>query len=299
MTKLLFSTNSNPALARSVAKKAKLKIGKCDVKKFADQEIMVFLKEEVKGKKVFAIGSSYPPSDNIMELLILINTLKVNGAKKITAIIPYFAYAKADHVHPSGAPLTAKLMADSVVMAGADKIVAVNLHSEKAEKFFKNKLIHISAMKVFAEYFRKEKLINFIIASPDKGGIKRAEEFACLMSNELVVIKKHRTGFDRSKVVEVHGNVEGKNVIIVDDMVQSGGTMIAAAREFKKRGAKDIYIAVTHFVFSGPAAAKFSKEKAIKEVVFTNTIPSDKKLTKKFKNVKIDDLIVEAVNKLK
>ncbi len=299
MGTLLFSTNSNRTLAQSLAKKAKLKYAKCDVDKFADQEIMVFLKEKVDNKEVIALGSSYPPSDNLVELLILINTLKVNGAKKISVIIPYFGYAKADHVQPTGASLTAKLMAQAIEMAGADKIMAINMHSERVRKFFKKKLIHLSAMEILAKHYRREELINFIIASPDKGGVPRAQEFACLMSNELVIVEKSRSGFDKSKVVEVYGNVEGKNVIIVDDMIQSGGTMLGAAREFKNRGAKNIYIAVTHFVFSGPAVEKLQKEKFIKEVVFTNTIPQEKKLPKKFKQVKIDDLIVEAIKKEK
>jgi ribose-phosphate pyrophosphokinase len=269
------------------------------VAKFADQEIMVFLKENVEKKEVIAFGSSYPPSDNLVELLILINTLKVNGAKKISVIIPYFGYAKADHVNPKGASLTAKLMAQAIEMAGADKIMAINMHSERVRKFFKKKLIHLSAMEILASHYRREELINFIIAAPDKGGVPRAQEFACLMSNELVIVEKSRSGFDKSKVVEVYGNVEDKNVIIVDDMIQSGGTMLGAAREFKKRGAKNIYIAVTHFVFSGPAVEKLQKEKFIREVVFTNTIPQEKKLPKKFKQVKIDDLIVEAIKKEK
>ncbi len=294
MKKLIFATQSNKKLARKIAKEKKFVLGKVKIGRFADGEISVFLKEKVKRKKVYVLGSTFPPAENALELLILINTLKENGAKKIIVIIPYFGYAKADHIDPPGSALTAKLMAQAIELAGADEVRVVNLHSKQGEKFFKVRLKHLSVMPLLADYFKKKKIKNLAIASPDLGGVKRAKEFAKELKNkDLIKIKKYRSAPDKAKVSEVVGEVKGKNVVIVDDMIQSGGTIIKAVRALKKQGAKDIYVAVAHLVFTGPSVALLNKEKNIKQVVLTNTISPTIKLPQKFKKVLIDDLIID------
>lgn len=292
MKKIIFTTNSNKILTGKVAAIAHLRLGRAEVKKFADQEISVFIKENVKGKEVCALGSSFPPADNLVELLILIHTLKANGAKKVTAVIPYFGYAKADRVHPAGASLAAKLMAEAVELAGADKIITVNLHSRRLEKFFKKPLMRLDAMPLLADYFKKQKIKNLAIASPDKGGVARAERFARELGiNKIIVIKKYRPAFDELKIINIKGEVKGRDIVIIDDMIQSGGTIIQAARALKKRGAKDIHVAVAHLLFTGPSVSKLNKEKIIKTVVITDTVPAKTKLPPKFKIVSVADLI--------
>lgn len=291
MKKLIFSTNSNIALAKKVANISNLKIGKADIKKFADQEILVLIKEKVKNKEVYVLGSSFPPADNLLELLVLVHTLKVNGAKKIKLIIPYFAYAKADHIDPPGS-LVAKLMVKLIEEAGATQIIAIDLHSLLVEKFFKKPLMHISAIPLLADYFKKQKIENLVIASPDLGGVKRAKKFAKILNiNQIITIEKHRPTFDQVQVKQVLGDVKNKNVIIVDDMIQSGNTIIKAAQALKKKGANDIYVAATHLVFTGPSVTFLRKNKSIKQVVFTDSISPKSKLPLKFKKLSIANLI--------
>ncbi len=292
MKKLIFYTNSNIALAKKVAIRSGLQIGRADIKKFADGEISVLIKEKVKDKEIYVLGSSFPPADNLLELLILIHTLKVNGAKKIKLIIPYFGYAKADHIDPLGSTLAAKLMVKLIEQTGVDEIIAIDLHSILVEKFFKKPLIHLSAIPILADYFKKKRIKNLAIASPDFGGIKRANKFAKILKiNQIITIKKYRPAFDMVKVQQILGEVKGKNIIIVDDMIQSGKTIIKAVQALKKKGAKDIYVAVSHLVFSGPSIPLLTKNKSIKQVVFTDSILSKSKLPLKFKKLTITNLI--------
>jgi len=300
MKKLIFYTNSNIALAKKIANKSGLQIGKADIKKFADGEISVLIKEKVKNKEIYVLASSFPPADNLLELLILIHTLKVNGAKKIKLIIPYFGYAKADHIDPPGASLAAKLMVKLIEQAGVDKIIAIDLHSKRVEKFFKKPLIHLSAIPILAEYFKKKRIKNLAIVSPDLGGVKRAEKFAKILKiDKIITIKKYRPSFDRVKIEKILGEVNKKNIIIVDDMIQSGKTIIKAVEALKKGGVKDIYVAVSHLVFSGPSVSLLAKNKNIKEIIFTDTISPTSKLPLKFKNLSILNLITSTIEKLK
>lgn len=295
---LLFSTNTNPGLAKKIANKTKLRLGKANVGRFADQEISVLLKENVKGKEVFALGSSFPPGDNLLELLILIHTLKVNGAKKVIAIVPYFGYSKADHINPPGATLSAKLMAETIQLAGADRIISINLHSKLSERFFKIPLLHLDAIPILAEHFATMEIKDPVVISPDSGGITRARKFAKIINvRQVIAIKKCRPRFDQVKVLKVMGNVKNKNVVIVDDLIQSGGTLIKAAQALKKEGAQDIYVAAVHLVSTGPCVELLSQSKEIKQVIVTDTMPYPKKLPVKFHMVSVDKLIAQKINK--
>jgi len=294
MEKLLFSTDTNRKLAKKIIQKVDFEIGKAEVGKFSDGEIKVFLKESVEGKKVFVLGSSFPPADNLLELLILINTLKVNGAEKIVAIIPYFAYAKADHIDPPGAPLSAKLMVDFIKQSGAEKVISVNMHSRKAESFFGPMLTNLDAIPILAEEFKKIKISDLVIVSPDEGGLERAETFArTLKAKNIAYIKKYHPGLEKISSQGIEGEVKGKNVVIVDDMIQSGGTIINAINELERAGAKDIYLAVVHLVRTGPGMKKLAKEKRIKKIILTNTIPTEIKLPANFKEIDISEIIIK------
>lgn len=296
MKKTIFATHSNLKLTQAIAKKAGYAMGRADIKKFVDQEIYVHIKEDVKHKHVYVCGSTFPPADNVLELLILIHALKVNKAKKISFIIPYFAYAKSDHIDPPGMPLTAKLMVDMLEHAGVDETIAINLHSPRVEQFFTKKLTHLSAIPRLVDYFKHKHIANLAVASPDKGGISRAKEFARELDiKNIIAIKKYRPAFDKAKIIEISGDVMGKNVIIVDDMIQSGGTILKATRALKKQGAKDIYVAVTHLVFSGSSVPLLEQEPSIKQIIFTNTISTTEKLPTKFKQLSVVDLIVDAI----
>lgn len=293
---MIFYINNTRRLALSVAKKTGMFLGKFSVSKFKDGEIFVQLKEDVKGKDVYVLGSGNPPADNMLELLVLISTLKENGANKVNMIMPYFAYAKSDRITPEGSSLNAKLMANLIKTAGADSVIAVNIHSKIAESFFTVPLTHLSVMPLLAKEFKELKDRDLKVISPDLGGVERTKEFArALGISDIVVIKKTRPAPDKVKVLEVGGDVKNKNIVIVDDMIQSGGTILKAVEILKKHGAKDIYVAVAHFLFSGPALPLISKNKSIKKVFITNTIQPIKKFPQKFQVVKVDGLITEAI----
>jgi ribose-phosphate pyrophosphokinase len=298
MKDLLFCTNANTDLAGKVSGKAGLELGKADVGKFSDGEVKVFLKESVEGMQVYALGSTHPPADNLLELLILTNTLKVNGAKKVTAVIPYFAYAKADHIDPPGAPLTAKMMPDFVKISGADRILAINLHSPEAEKFFGPSLERLDMIPALAKEFKKLNVPNSVVVSPDEGGIERANEFAKILNiKNIAYVKKYHPSLEEIGSRGIEGEVKGKNAVIVDDMVQSGETIINAVRELRKAGAENIYAAIVHLVSTGPGVDRLIGEQAIKEIIFTNTIPPNRELPPRFREVDVSDLIADRLKK--
>lgn len=292
MANLLFTTSSNPNLAKSLIRKAHFRLGKYQLGKFVDQEIRLELKEKVSGKKVYALGSSLPPAENLLELLILINTLKINGAKKITAIIPYFGYSRSDHQYLPGTPINAKLMAQLIETAGAKKIITLNLHG-KTEDFFRIPITHLNAMPLLASYAKKLKIKNLAVACPDKGGMPLAKEFAEVLNiNEIIASEKRHPTPGQTKIIKIFGDPKDKNIILVDDMIQSGGTIARAAQAMKKLGAKDIYVAVAHLVPTGPALKILGSEKSIKQIIITNTIPL-KNLPNKVKVVDISNLIAK------
>ncbi|MFA4834366.1 MAG: ribose-phosphate pyrophosphokinase [Patescibacteria group bacterium] len=293
MKYFLFSTKSNPGLAKELIKKAPcLAGGKCLISHYKDGEILVHIDEDIKGKKVFVLGSTFPPAKNMLELIILINTLKENGAKKIIVLMPYFGYGKQDKMKYSGDAMSAKLMANIIDLAGAGEIIALDLHSEMAGSYFR-KLKHLSAVNTLAVYFKVIGLKKIIIISPDKGGVERAKRFASnLKIKKIVVIEKYRPKVDENRVTKIKGRVKGRNIIIVDDMTQTGGTLIESAKALKKMGAGDIYVALTHLVPTGPAVKNLEKDKNIKKIVVTNSIrlPASIYKSKKFEIISCVDV---------
>ncbi|MBI5071611.1 ribose-phosphate pyrophosphokinase [Candidatus Falkowbacteria bacterium] len=265
-------------MTKALVRHARLKLGHLEIKNFSDGELYVRPKEKVRSKATWVIGSTMPPSDNLLKLLILINALKTAAAKKINVIIPYFGYARQDWIDQPNAPLTAKLMADLLAAAGADKILTFNLHSGQNEKFFTKPLVHLSAYPALAEYFKKMCLNNLLIFSPDQGGIHRAEQFAKIygkknLAGPVGYCKKYRPRPNVARISLPKGaDVKNKNIVLVDDLIDTAGTLAGAAEALHRAGARAIYAAAAHGVLSGPAIARIKKS-PIKEVLITDTYP--------------------------
>ena len=299
---LLFSTNTNSELAKALARHAHLKLGLLEIKTFSDGELYIRPKEKIRGQVVLVIGSTMPPSDNLAKLLILLNALKTNGAKKINLIIPYFGYARQDWIDQPNAPLSAKLMPDLLAAAGADKIFTFNLHSGQNEKFFTVPLVHLSAYPALVDHFKKMRLKNLMIFSPDQGGIHRAEQFAKIygkkdLAGPVGYCKKYRPKPNVAVVtLPKKFNVRGKNIILVDDMIDTAGTLVGAANSLHRAGAKNIYACAAHGILSGPAIARIKKS-PIKEVIVTDTYPLPPK--KKIKKIKIISVALILFNGIK
>lgn len=276
---LLFYTGSNESLAKEIIKKSKgLKKGKCLITHYQDGEILVHINEKVKGKKVFVVGATFSPAENALELIILINTLKENGAKEIVAIIPYFGYGKQDRIKYPGDAMSAKLMAKIIEDAGASKIIALDLHSRLVEKHFHKPIKHLSAVPLLAKYFQSHYLKNkttikdWVVVAPDLGGVKRAREFAAVAGiKNITEIKKIRQRVDECQIIGMTGEINARNAVIVDDMTQTGGTLIAAATALKKHGAKKVIVMLTHLVHTGPAISNLRRDKFIDQIIFTDT----------------------------
>ncbi len=270
---ILFSGNSNINLAKKIAEEIGIKLGDALVDKFPEGEIRVKINDNVRGKDVFVIQSTCPPvNDNIMELLIMIDALRRASAKRITAVIPFFGYARQDRKDQPRVPITAKLVANLLTEAGSDRILTMDLHAGQIQGFFDIPVDHLLAAPVFINYFKKKKIKNLVIATADIGGIKLAWYFAEKLNIPLVVVDKKRRGPESVDAMHLIGDVKGKNILIPDDMLATGGTLVQAAKFVKSRGALKVYACMTHGLFSGNAVEKM-QEAPIEEIVVTDTIP--------------------------
>lgn len=273
---LIFSGNSNRKLAEAIAEEIGIDVGDALVSKFPEGEIRVKINENVRGRDVFVIQSTCPPAtnDNIMELLIMIDALKRASAKRITAVIPFYGYARQDRKDQPRVPITAKLVANLLTSAGAHRILTMDLHAGQIQGFFDIPVDHLLAAPVFINHFKKKKIKNLIISTSDIGGIKLAWYFAERLKTELVVVDKKRSGPESVEAMHLIGDVKGKDVLIPDDMVATGGTLVQAAKFLQARGARKIYACMTHGLFSGTAVEKIQNS-PISEIVVTDTIPQD------------------------
>jgi len=277
----LFTLKNTNQLAKKLVRKTKFKLGQYEVKRLSDGELYLQLKNKVNGKDVFIIGSTSQPNDNIIEFLILINALKANGAKKITAIMPYFGYARQDKIDKLGAPITAKLLADLFKKAGVNQFITIDIHSQR-DKNYLQPLINLDPLPIFASYIQKNiNLKNTIIVAPDNGALPRALELAKLLDPlPVLLMEKYRPKQDVAKISKFKKNIAGKNIIITDDMIDTAGTIIAACNELIKHRVENIYVFATHGVLSGPALSRL-KQSPIKQVIITNSLPLPKnKLTR-------------------
>lgn len=278
----VFSLSSSKKLAQDIASILGTKVGNCKVHHFADGEILCEIGESVRGKDVFIVQStSNPVTENLMEILVLTDALKRASAREITAVIPYFGYARQDRKAKPRQPITSKLVADLLTTAGVNRVVTVDLHAAQIQGFFDIPVDEMQALPLLIKYFRKKKVQDLCVVSPDHGGATRARKMSEAFDCPIAIIDKRRPKPNVAEVMGIIGNVEGKNCILIDDMIDTAGTITAGVDMLKQKGAKDVYIACTHGVLSGPAVERLSTC-AAKEVVITNTIeiPQEKKFDK-------------------
>lgn len=295
----LFSGNANPELAGKIARYLKKPLGDALVSTFSDGEIRVKINEDVRGRDVFIIQPTCPPANsNLMELLVMTDAVKRASARRITAVIPYFGYARQDRKDQPRVPITAKLVANLIVTAGADRILTMDLHASQIQGFFDIPLDHLFAVKTVVDYFKKKKIKNLVVASPDVGGLKMARAYAKRFHANLAIVDKRRIDDRRAEVMNILGNVKGKNIVIVDDLVSTAGSVCEAATALKKAGALRIFAAVSHPVLSGPAMERI-KASAIEEFVVTDSIPLGPKARNSiFKVLSAAPLLGEAIHRI-
>lgn len=283
--------NANKELAEKIAKELGTKLTECEVTKFSDGEINVNIKETVRGVDVYIIQSTCTPVNNsIMELLILIDAVKRASAGRINAVVPYYGYARQDRKTRAREPITAKLIADLLTTAGADRVVTMDLHAGQIQGYFDIPVDHLTAMPMLADYFKDIIKEDTIVVSPDLGGVTRARKFANLLDLPIAIIEKRRPKANVAKVMNIIGDIEGKNVILVDDIVDTAGTITQAAAVLKTFGAKKVYACATHGVLSGPALERIH-DSQLEKFVITDTIP----LPKEFMKEKIDIVSVAPI----
>ena len=297
----LLTGNSNKILSKNIAKYLKSKLVNSSIRKFADGEIYVELNENIRGNSIFIIQSiSSPANDNLMELLLCIDALKRSSAKNITAVIPYFGYARQDRKVVPRTSISAKLVSNLITNAGADRVVTLDLHSGQIQGFFDIPVDNLFATPIFARHIKKKvKTNNLICVAPDVGGTPRARALGKMLNVGLAIVDKRRQAPGRSEVMNVIGNVNNKTCIIVDDIIDSGGTIVNAAKILKKKGAKEVHVYVSHGVLSGDAVEKIKKSE-IKNLVITDTIDNSEKV-KKAKNIEIlsiSNLVGEAIKRI-
>ncbi|MDA1060824.1 MAG: ribose-phosphate pyrophosphokinase [bacterium] len=281
----LFSGTSHPQLAELIAINLKIKLSEMNISRFACGEIYAKPKETIRGCNVFVVQTaSENVNEDLMELFIILDSLKRSFAGNIHVVMPHYAYARQDRVASPREPISAKLVADLISAAGADHLIAMKLHSDQEQGFFNYPVDNVNTEKLFSNYFKKKKIKDLVVVSPDAGGAKDAKQFANLVGAKLAIIHKSRPSHNKAEVHNIVGDVKGKNCVIYDDMIDTAGSVTAAIEALKKGGAKDVYLAATHAVFSDPAAERLRKA-GFKEVVVSDTIPIPK--IKQFKGLKI------------
>ena len=294
----LFSLNANIPLAQEVAKSLGVELSRCSVKKFSDGEVSINIEESVRGCEVFIIQStSDPVNDNLMTLLIMIDALRRASVDTINVVIPYYGYARQDRKARSREPITAKLIANLLQVAGADRIIALDLHALQIQGFFDIPVDHLMAAPIIANYFKKKipDMEDVVVVSPDHGGVTRARKLADALNTPIAIIDKRRPKPNVAEVMNIVGNIEGKTCILIDDIIDTAGTITLGAKALKDRGAKEVYASCSHAVLSGQALERIENS-PIKELVYANTIhiPEEKKLDKMVP-LCVGDLIAKAI----
>ncbi|MGM0470881.1 MAG: ribose-phosphate diphosphokinase [Bacillota bacterium] len=295
----IIAGNSNPQLAKEICDYLGTSLVDAKVSRFSDGEIEVTINESIRGSDVFVVQPTCPPvNENIMELLVLIDALKRASARSVTAVVPYFGYARQDRKAKPRDPISAKLISNLVTSAGADRLVSIDLHAAQIQGYFNIPVDHLLGAPILAEYFLNKDLDDTIVVSPDVGAVKRTRDFAERLNSSIAIIDKRRPKPNVSEVMNVIGDVTDKNVILLDDMIDTAGTITSAAKVLQERGAKEVYACCTHPIFSGPAIERLENS-VLKEVVVTNTIPLAKeKQLDKIKVLSIAPLLGEALDRI-
>ena len=292
----IFTGNSNPQLAKKICDYLELPSGKIEVGQFSDGEVSVKIEENVRGKDIFIVQSVCAPvNKSLVELLVMIDAAKRASAKRITAVLPYYAYARQDWKERPRVPITAKLVANLITAAGANRVLTMDLHTPQIQGFFDIPLDHLFAAPVLIKYFQGLNLSNLVVVAPDVGSIKTARAFAKRLHASLAVVDKRRNSPESVEVMHVIGEVKGKDVVIVDDLVASGGTLCEAANALKKNGARNIYASITHGVLSGNAIENVANS-SLEKLIITDTVPLTKeKELKKIEVLSVAFLLGEAI----
>ncbi|PYE35365.1 ribose-phosphate pyrophosphokinase [Idiomarina fontislapidosi] len=298
----LFAGNATPELAQKIADRLYIKLGDASVGRFSDGEISVAINENVRGADVFLLQSTCAPTnDNLMELIVMVDALRRASAGRITAVMPYFGYARQDRrVRSARVPITAKVVADFLSSVGVDRVLTVDLHAEQIQGFFDVPVDNVFGTPVLLEHMRNQKFDNPVVVSPDIGGVVRARAFAKLMDDtDLAIIDKRRPSANVSQVMHIIGDIKDRDCIIVDDMIDTGGTLCKAAEALKQHGAKRVFAYATHPVFSGNAVNNI-KESAIDELIVTDSIPlsEEMKATGKVHQLTLSGMLSEALRRV-
>ncbi len=296
----LFTGNSNPALAQEIADFLGIPLGEATVTTFSDGEILVRIEENVRGMDVFLVQSaSDPVNKNIMELLIMLDALKRASAYRVTAVLPYYGYARQDRKDQPRVPITAKLVADLIATAGAHRVLTVDLHAGQIQGFFNIPVDHLYATPVLLDHFRQVGFDDLVVVSPDAGGVERARAFAKRLKASLAIIDKRREGPNQAKVMNIIGEVNRRNVLLLDDMIDTAGTVTQGASALRDKGAKTILAGCTHAVLSGPALDRINAS-PIDTLAVTNTLPLNGKedLCRKLVSLTVAPLLGEAIKRI-
>jgi ribose-phosphate pyrophosphokinase len=296
----ILSGNAHPELAKDICDYLKVKLSEALVDRFSEGEIRVKINENVRGKDVFVIQPTCPPSnDNLMELLIMLDALKRSSAQRITAVVPYFGYARQDRKDQPRVPITAKLVANLLTTAGADRILTMDLHAGQIQGFFDIPVDHLFAVGVFIDYFTKSDTRDVVVVSPDVGGIKMARAYAKRLSANLAIIDKRRISPEKAEVMHILGEVENKNAIIVDDLIATGSSLIEAVETLKKAKARSIRAAITHGVLSGPVIERIDNCKELERLLITDSIPlTAEKKHPRIEVLSVANLLGEAIKRI-
>ena len=295
----IFAANASKELAQKIADEMGMPLGKCEVSTFSDGEIAVSIQETVRGSDVFVIQSTNAPvNNNLMELLIMIDALKRASAGRITAVMPYYGYARQDRKSKSRDPITAKLVADLITAAGADRVLTMDLHAAQIQGFFNIPLDHLVGMPILAREFVKKEIEDLVVVSPDLGSVTRARNFANYLDAPIAIIDKRRPKANVCEVMNIIGDIKDKNVVIIDDIIDTAGTLCNAANALKERGARSVRACATHGVLSGPAIQRI-KDSAIEELILLDTIqlPEEKHL-EKIDVVTVAEVFAEAIKRI-
>ena len=291
----VFSGRSNRALAGRIAAELGEPLGQCEIKTFSDGEIWVKYSDNIRGSDVFIIQSTMPPAENLLELLIMIDAAKRASAHKIAAVIPYFGYARQDRKDQPRVSITAKLVANLIEKAGADRVITMDLHAPQIQGFFDMPVDHLYSSAILVKHFKKFKVNNLAVASPDVGGIKMARAYAKRLEADLILIDKRRPRQNEAEVMNIIGDVAGKNILIVDDLIDTAGTLCNAVTALKQQGALEVYAACTHPVLSGNAIERINRS-TLKKIIVTDTLPV-KEVSKKIQVESVAHIFAEAMKR--
>ncbi len=289
--------NANPALTAEICEKLKIKQTEVLVSRFSEGEIRVHIKENIRGKDVFIVQPTCPPvNENIMELLVLIDAARRASADRITAVLPYYGYARQDRKDQPRVPITAKLVANLIVASGASRVLTMDLHAAQIQGFFDIPVDHLYAINVISEYFKEKQIKDLVVVSPDVGGIKMARAYARRLNAGLAIVDKRRSSPEKTEVMNILGEVKDKNVVLVDDIIATAGSLVEAAEALKNFGVQGVYAAATHGVLSGPAVERITNCATLQEVIITNSIPlKNPKVPAKIKVLSVAPLLAEAI----